>query len=87
MFEGFFSTISKQHAEILDSTGKLSATKKTFTSPTPAFSHNYNGFTYKFTMKNGTTDALAEIGVRDQSKLIKSTSPDMLRLHRDGVKN
>ena len=38
-------------------------------------------------MKDGTTDALAEIGVRDQSKLFKSTSSDMLRLHRDGIKN
>ncbi|MGG5507679.1 MULTISPECIES: hypothetical protein [unclassified Myroides] len=75
--EEFFRTISKEHAKILESTGKLPTTKETFTSSTLAFSSNYDGVTYKFTMKDGTTDVLENIGVRDQSKLVKSKYPDM----------
>jgi hypothetical protein len=75
--EIFYRTIAKEHAEILEKTKKLTPTTETFTSPTQAFSNNYDGVTYKFTMKDGTTKALEDIGVRDQSKLVKSTYPNM----------
>ncbi|MEN7547394.1 RHS repeat-associated core domain-containing protein [Rapidithrix thailandica] len=75
--ETFFRTISREHADILESTGKLPATKETFTSPTKVFSDGYEGVTYEFTMKDGTTAELEKIGVRDNSRLTRRKYLDM----------
>ncbi len=43
-------------------------TRETFTSPTPAYSEQYDGVLMEFKLKEGTRQALTEIGVRDNSK-------------------
>ncbi|WP_443060382.1 ricin-type beta-trefoil lectin domain protein [Streptomyces sp. NBC_00459] len=75
--ETFYRTMSEEHFKILESGGGLSATGETFTSPTQGFSDSYTGVTVKFTVKPGTTAALAAIGVRDDSRLLKMKYPNM----------
>jgi hypothetical protein len=67
--EDFYRTMSQEHYDILESTGKLSATRETFISPTRAFSEAYDGVLARITVRDGTTQRLAEIGVRDNSSL------------------
>ena len=59
--------------------GKLpaSSTGETMISPTESFSSNYEGRMVRFTVRPGTTDALAGVGVRDTSALASEAYPDM----------
>jgi len=75
--ETYYRTMSNEHFDALQSTGKLSATRETFISPTQAFSEGYTGRLVKFTVRSGTTDKLAQIGVRDASAATRSAFPNM----------
>ena len=65
----FYKAMTKTDLETLKSTGKLTASSETFTSPTLSYIKNtgYNGTIVKFQMKTGTIDKLVKIGVRNDS--------------------
>ena len=67
--EVFYRAMTKTDLETLKSTGKLTASSETFTSPTLTYIKNtgYNGTIVKFQMKTGTIDKLVKIGVRNDS--------------------
>jgi putative hemolysin len=67
--EVFYRTMTKTDLETLKSTGKLTASSETFTSPTLSYIKNvgYNGTIVKFQMKTGTIEKLVKIGVRNDS--------------------
>ncbi|MCW8139619.1 MAG: Hint domain-containing protein, partial [Planctomycetota bacterium] len=69
----WYRTMSEAHFERLKATGRLPATGETFISPTRAFSDDYTGVLVRFTVKEGTYESLAKIGVR-------SAGPDAARL-------
>ena len=69
--------MSKAHVEELQATGRLPATAATFISPSAEFSSAYEGTMAEFTMRGGTTDALAGVGVRDASAVTSGAFPDM----------
>jgi len=75
--EVFYRTMSKADFEIYKKTGKIVGTGETSISPTKAFSQGYDGVLVEIKVKAGTTEALAKIGVADQSKLVKATYPNM----------
>ena len=56
--------MTKTDLETLKSTGKLTASSETFTSPTLTYIKNtgYNGTIVKFQMKTGTIEKLKRIG-------------------------
>jgi RHS repeat-associated protein len=70
--ETYYRTMSREHFDELKRTGKLPPTRETFISPTRGFSEDYDGVLVEFKMKQGTTDALKDIGVRDTSKITAS---------------
>ena len=59
--------MTKTDLETLKSTGKLTASSETFTSPTLSYIKNvgYNGTIVKFQMKTGTIEKLVKIGIRN----------------------
>ena len=59
--------MTKTDLETLKSTGKLTASSETFTSPTLTYIKNtgYNGTIVKFQMKTGTIEKLVKIGIRN----------------------
>jgi len=67
--EVFYRAMRKTDLETLKSTGKLTASSETFTSPTLSYIKNvgYNGTIVKFQMKTGTIEKLVKIGVRNDS--------------------
>jgi hypothetical protein len=69
--------MSKAHVEDLHATGRLPATAETFISPSAKFSSAYDGTMVEFTMRAGTTDALAGVGVRDASAVAAGAYPNM----------
>lgn len=69
--------MSQEHFDVLESTGRLSATRETFVSPTQAFSEAYEGVLVRFTVGKGTTAALEGIGVRDASAATARRYPGM----------
>jgi hypothetical protein len=75
--ETYYRTMSDQHLQTLNDTGKLSPTKETFISPTQSFSEGYDGNLVKFTLEPGTTESLMQIGVRNISELTNRLLPDM----------
>jgi RHS repeat-associated protein len=75
--ETFYRTVSEEDSKIIEETGKVPATTETTISPTKEQSDNYDGVTYKITVKDGTTAKLVDIGVRDQSNLVRETYPNM----------
>jgi RHS repeat-associated protein len=75
--ETYYRTMSEEHFAELNSTGRLPATKETFISPTASFSSSYTGRMVKFTLKPGTTEALAGVGVRDTSRIARAAYPNM----------
>lgn len=80
--------MSPGHFETLKRTGKLPGTGKTSTSRVRAYSEQYDGVTVEFKTKAGTTEALENIGVRDQSVATKAAYPDMPEAKRGwGSKN
>ena len=65
--EVFYRAMTKTDLETLKSTGKLTASSETFTSPTLSYIKNvgYNGTIVKFQMKTGTIEKLVKIGIRN----------------------
>jgi len=75
--ETFYRTMSEADYAALQETGQLSATSETFITPSADYAAQYQGVTVEFQVQGGTTDALAEVGVRDSSNLVSSAYPDM----------
>lgn len=79
--------MTKTDLETLKSTGKLTASSETFTSPTLSYIKNvgYNGTIVKFQIKIGTIEKLVKIGVRNDSgeKMMLNFSK-MDRVKKDG---
>jgi hypothetical protein len=75
--ETFFRAMSETDYQSLLATGELPATGETFISTSSEYAAQYNGVLVQFNMAPGTTQALAEIGVRDVSDVVSSTYPDM----------
>jgi RHS repeat-associated protein len=75
--ETFFRTMSKEHYETLETTGRLSPTRETFISPSREFSESYEGVLVQFTLRKGTTEKLVNIGVRDTSTATARAFPRM----------
>ena len=75
--EVYYRTMSDEHFAALNSTGRLQATSETFISPSEEFSAGFRGRTVEFSVRPGTTDALAEMGVRDTSSITTAAYPDM----------
>ena len=67
--EVFYRAMTKTDLETLKSTGKLTASSETFTSPTLSYIKNigYNGTIVKFQMKTGTIEKLKRIGTVKKS--------------------
>ena len=67
--EVFYRAMTKTDLETLKSTGKLTASSETFTSPTLSYIKNtgYNGTIVKFQMKTGTIEKLKKIGTVKKS--------------------
>ncbi len=61
--EIYYRTMSLDDYRYLQETGKVRATKETFTSPTMNYSLGYDGVTVRFEVAPGTTDKLYDIGV------------------------
>ncbi|WP_414943219.1 polymorphic toxin-type HINT domain-containing protein [Amycolatopsis sp. cmx-11-32] len=75
--ESYYRTMSQGHFDSLEATGRLSATRETFISPTRAFSEDYDGILVRFTVRKGTTESLSDIGVRDASAASARAFPNM----------
>ena len=75
--ETFYRTMSQEHWEELQQTGRMPGTTETSTSPTKAFSDDYKGVTVEFEMEPGTTAKLEAVGVSDGTPHTKSVYPDM----------
>ncbi len=75
--ETFYRTMSPAHFRTLENTRRVTATGETFISPTQGFSESYNGVLVQFTCRSGTMQRLMEVGVRDNSNLVRTTYPDM----------
>lgn len=63
--EVYFRTMSQAHYEELLATGRISATRETFISPSAEYAGGYNGVTVQFNVRAGTTDSLLSMGVRN----------------------
>ena len=61
----------------LQATGRLPATAETFISPTKSFASGYDGTLVEFSVKPGTTNSLAGVGVRDASAATSAAYPGM----------
>jgi len=68
--ETYFRTMSASDFEALNATGQIPATSETFISPSLSYAQGYDGVTVEFSVNPGTTDALANIGVRDASNAV-----------------
>ncbi len=75
--ETLFRTMSTEDFQYLLSTGKVASTGETFTSPSLSYASEYSGTTVKFTLQPGTIGQLADIGVRDSSKIVTGAFPSM----------
>jgi RHS repeat-associated protein len=75
--ELFYRTMSQADFEELQATGSIPATSETFISPSLEYASRYEGVTVQFSVDAGTTDALAEVGVRDSSNVVTAAYPDM----------
>ncbi len=69
--------MSKANFEQLQATGRVPATSETFLSPSREFSSAYEGTMVRLSVRGGTTDALAGVGVRDASAVTSAAYPDM----------
>ncbi len=83
-YETYFRSMSAADYSQLQATGQLpaSGTGETMISPTQFFSESYSGVLVRFTLKEGTTDAIANVGVSDGSRLVKAAYPDMPPVYR-----
>ena len=75
--ETYYRTMSEADYNSLLKTGEIPATNETFISPTQSFSEEYNGITVEFKVKAGTTNELANIGVRDSSRIVEDVYGNM----------
>jgi hypothetical protein len=75
--ETFFRTMSKSNFNQLQATGRVPATSETFISPSQEYAQGYDGVTARFSVRAGTQDALAGVGVRDASAAASAAYPDM----------
>jgi len=75
--EVFYRTISQENYDELLSTGRMPGTTETSTSPTQAFSEDYEGVLIKYYLNNGTIDQLRTIGRTDGSNLVTEQFGDM----------
>ena len=46
-------------------------------SPTQSFSEGYKGVLVRFTLRGGTVDSIANVGVSDGSRMVSAAYPDM----------
>lgn len=67
--EIFYRGMSRADYNLLRKSGKLRATSETFISPTKEFAAAYGDVLVEFKMRAGAMQALANIGVRDASRL------------------
>jgi hypothetical protein len=75
--ETYYRTMTDQHFAELEATGRMPAGSETFISPTQEFSEAYDGALIRFSVRQGTTEQLTTIGVRDTSRLAMARFPDM----------
>ena len=71
--EVYYRTISMADYNSLLQTGKLPATTETSTSSVQAYSSRFDGVLVKFRLEPGTTEALLDIGVREEGQPLTST--------------
>ncbi|KAA1187616.1 RHS repeat protein [Photorhabdus heterorhabditis] len=76
--EIFYRTMSEQHYEHLQQTGKLPPTTETSISPALSYSLDYKGHTVQFITKPGTFEQLKEIGIA-ANKPAEVQFPHMLK--------
>ncbi|MBB4195997.1 hypothetical protein GGE45_006021, partial [Rhizobium aethiopicum] len=69
--EMFFRTTSDAQFQSLLATGRVSATVETFISTEAAYAR-YSGVTVQFMTKGGTKASLAQMGVGDASRVVRS---------------
>lgn len=70
-------TMTKEDYAELQATGRVPATNETFISPSGEYASKYSGVTVRFSVRAGTSDALAGLGVPDSSALTGAMYPDM----------
>lgn len=75
--EVIYRTMSAAHAEVLETTGKLTGTGETTATTRLSEALKYDGVTFKLTMSPGTTEKMAEIGVSDGSQMVAQRYPNM----------
>ncbi|MGJ6966502.1 hypothetical protein ACSDR0_31780 [Streptosporangium sp. G11] len=76
--EIYYRAMKDAHYKTLETTDRMPpSNKETFISPTLEYVQSYEGIIVEFALEKGTTSALAAIGVRDESPLVKATYPDM----------
>ena len=75
--DSYFRTMSRSDFKDLQVTGRLTATSETFISPTESFASNYKGVLVEFSVKPGTAESLADIGVRNKSWLTRQAYPEL----------
>lgn len=75
--ETLYRAMSQDDYDELVRTGRMPATTETTTSPTRAFSEDYDGVLVEFKLQPGTIAELAAIGVSDGSKMVRKKYPDM----------
>ena len=78
--ERVYRGMSTAHAESLQATGNLPPTRETMVSPNRAYTEKYaarGGALVEFRLMPDTTALLSTIGVRDTSRLVQQTYPNM----------
>lgn len=69
--------MSKEDYGVLQASGRVPATSETFISPSAEFSSAYQGQMVAFSVRPGTTNSLAGVGVRDGSAVTAGAFPNM----------
>jgi hypothetical protein len=75
--EVYYRTMSQEHWAILNNGGGVSATAETFISPEEAYSRRYDGVLVKLVVREGTTDQLEAIGIRNNTEAARRLYPNM----------
>ncbi|MCP4309497.1 MAG: hypothetical protein GY788_32405, partial [bacterium] len=75
--ETFFRAMSEADFAVLQETGHLPATYETFMSTSEEFASGFNGVLVEFRVQPGTQGALAEVGMRDVSRVATGLYPEM----------
>ena len=77
--------MSPAHYDELAQTGRVPATGETFVSPSKAYAQGYDGVTVELHTQSGTTSALEQVGVRDNSGAMRSLYPDMPQVSKGWI--